>query len=234
MGATLPILGRYLVSRPWELGGVGLRLGTLYAINLFGAVTGVVPGRLRVPAPAGRAGHQPHRRRLQPHPGRRRPAGPALRAPAPSTRPAWTSWPPSCARPTGRRPAARHAAVTPAARRVVLAGFALSGLTAMTLQVLWTRALAVVLGSSIFSFTLILLAFLVGLGAGSAVFGRLADRDCASPVRALALLHLGIVGCRRAVLPDHRRAALRVRLAGRPRPAPAWTPSRSASSSPPA
>ena len=43
----------------------------------------------------------------------------------------------------------------------------------MTLQVLWTRALAVLIGSSIFSFTLILLAFLIGLGVGSAVFGRL-------------------------------------------------------------
>ena len=41
----------------------------------------------------------------------------------------------------------------------------------MTLQVLWTRTLAVLLGSSVFSFTLILLAFLIGLGVGAAVFG---------------------------------------------------------------
>ena len=153
---------------------------------------------------------------------------------APSTRPSLDELAAEMAPAPAARPAAPAAAVTPAARRVVLVGFALSGLTAMTLQVLWTRALAVVLGSSIFSFTLILLAFLVGLGAGSAVFGAARRSRLRQPVRALALLHLAIVGRGRAVLPDHRRAALRVRLAGRPRPAPASTPSRSASSSPPA
>ena len=40
MGATLPLLARYFVPRPFELGRVGLRLGTLYAVNLFGAVSG--------------------------------------------------------------------------------------------------------------------------------------------------------------------------------------------------
>lgn len=34
MGATMPILARYFVSRPYELGRVSLRLGTLYAVNL--------------------------------------------------------------------------------------------------------------------------------------------------------------------------------------------------------
>src|SRR5436189_93449 len=40
MGATLPILSRAFVSRPHEIGQIGLRLGTLYAVNLFGAVAG--------------------------------------------------------------------------------------------------------------------------------------------------------------------------------------------------
>ena len=61
----------------------------------------------------------------------------------------------------------------------------------MTLQVLWTRALAVLIGSSIFSFTLILLAFLIGLGIGAALFGRASQRT-PHPVRWLALLHLGM------------------------------------------
>jgi spermidine synthase len=77
---------------------------------------------------------------------------------------------------------------------MVLFSFAVSGATAMTLQVLWTRALAVIIGSSIFSFTIILLAFLIGLGSGSAVFGRLVGR-LRDPVRGLALTHLGIVAC---------------------------------------
>src|SRR5262245_53598554 len=40
MGATLPLLARHFVQRPWELRRVGLRIGTLYAVNLFGAVAG--------------------------------------------------------------------------------------------------------------------------------------------------------------------------------------------------
>src|SRR5262245_27972140 len=40
MGATLPVLARHLVSRPFEIGRVGPRLGALYAVNLFGAVAG--------------------------------------------------------------------------------------------------------------------------------------------------------------------------------------------------
>src|SRR6516162_5352600 len=40
MGATLPFLARHFVTRPWELRRVGLRIGTLYAVNLFGAVMG--------------------------------------------------------------------------------------------------------------------------------------------------------------------------------------------------
>src|SRR5882672_6510556 len=40
MGATLPILARHFVQHPWELKRAGLRIGTLYAVNLFGAVAG--------------------------------------------------------------------------------------------------------------------------------------------------------------------------------------------------
>ena len=39
MGATLPVLTRYLVNRQTM---VGIKLSTLYATNTFGAVTGVV------------------------------------------------------------------------------------------------------------------------------------------------------------------------------------------------
>src|SRR5438105_1072222 len=40
MGATLPILARHFIQHPWELRRVGLRIGTLYSVNLFGAVAG--------------------------------------------------------------------------------------------------------------------------------------------------------------------------------------------------
>jgi spermidine synthase len=191
MGATLPLLARYFVSRPFEIGRVGVRLGTLYAVNLFGAVAGTfMAGFVFLPLLGVRttnvvaatfnltlaAGILAARRLLARHATKRGPTLDELIA------------------ETGAdvgSPAAPLVRFPTAARRVVLIGFALAGMTAMNLQVLWTRALAVVIGSSIFSFTIILLAFLVGLGGGSAIFGRLADRE-SQPIRALALLHLAI------------------------------------------
>ena len=56
-------------------------------------------------------------------------------------------------------------------------------------QVLWTRALAIIIGSSVYSFTLILLAFLVGLAGGAAILSRLTART-GRPLEWLAGVHL--------------------------------------------
>jgi len=189
MGATLPLLARYFVSRPFEFGRVSLRLGTLYAVNIFGGVSGCfLAGFIALPLIGVRSTNflaasfdmslaaaivitQRVRRRWP-----AAPKGPSLDELAAQANPAEVNL----------------VVITPAARRAVLFAFAVSGATAMTLQVLWTRALAVIIGSSIFSFTIILLAFLIGLGTGSAAFGRLAQRF-RDPVRSLAMVHLGIV-----------------------------------------
>jgi spermidine synthase len=187
MGATLPLLARYFVSRPFEFGRVSLRLGTLYAVNIFGGVSGsFLAGFISLPLMGVRSTNflaASFDLSL---------AAAILIAQRFSRR-----WPTAPKGPTLDELAARTAEtdlplVTPAARRAVLLAFAISGATAMTLQVLWTRALAVIIGSSIFSFTIILLAFLIGLGTGSAAFGRLAQRF-RDPVRSLAIVHLGIV-----------------------------------------
>jgi spermidine synthase len=195
MGATLPILARHFVQHPWELRRVGLRIGTLYSVNLFGAVAGsFLAGFVFLPNLGLRwtnvtaaafnltlaAAVLVARRRIRAQDD----AAPAHtldelldEAAAQGT--------------IAARAAPPVAVVDERSRRVALAGFIVSGATAMTLQVMWTRALAVLIGSSIFSFTIILIAFLVGLGTGSAVFGRLSQRT-AHPVRWLAGLHLGI------------------------------------------
>ncbi len=54
------------------------------------------------------------------------------------------------------------------ARRALLVGFVAAGAVSMGYQVLWTRAYVIVLGSSTYSFTLILTTFLLGLASGSA------------------------------------------------------------------
>ncbi len=190
MGATMPLLARFLVSRPFEMGRISLRLGTLYAVNLFGGVAGsFLAGFEFLPAAGVRATNwiaasfdlslaaaillaQRFGRPLS-----------AAAAPTLDELAAQAESKPAEATPL---------LIPPAARKAVLFAFAVSGATAMILQVLWTRALAVIIGSSVFSFTIILLAFLIGLGAGSAAFGRLAQRF-RDPVRALAFVHLGIV-----------------------------------------
>ncbi|MBL9008679.1 MAG: fused MFS/spermidine synthase [Myxococcales bacterium] len=80
-----------------------------------------------------------------------------------------------------------------AARRLSVLCYAVSGATAMVYQVLWTRALAIVIGSSVYSFTLILLAFLIGLSAGAALATRLLPL-VRRPVRALAITHAATLG----------------------------------------
>lgn len=74
---------------------------------------------------------------------------------------------------------------------VILAAFAGAGAISMTYQVLWTRAYVIVLGSSTYSFSLILATFLVGLAGGSALMASLL-RFVRRPVMTLALTQLGV------------------------------------------
>src|SRR5207249_11391022 len=77
-------------------------------------------------------------------------------------------------------------------RALVLLVFGLSGFAAMLYEVGWTRALALTSGSSVYGFTLMLIAFLAGLAAGAGLFARLAARREADPTRLLALVLAGI------------------------------------------
>lgn len=90
--------------------------------------------------------------------------------------------------------------VTPRTQKLALVAFALSGAAAMALEVLWTRAVGVVIGASTYAFTLILVTFLFGLSAGAAWMTRRVDR-IAYPVRWLAWIQvlvgtLAILGTR--------------------------------------
>ncbi|MEW6686502.1 MAG: fused MFS/spermidine synthase, partial [Candidatus Edwardsbacteria bacterium] len=58
----------------------------------------------------------------------------------------------------------------------LLFSFALSGFTAMVYEVTWTRALALIIGPTVYSFSLVLTSFLFGLALGSMVFARFFDR----------------------------------------------------------
>lgn len=182
MGATLPILSRHFVEPGSKTSRIGATVGTLYAINTFGAVVGTfVGGFVLLPGVGVRLTNYTAaatnltlaalvmlvRSRL-----------------AKKTEDPWNV-------PVEEPPApADEFEATPAQRRLALWAFAISGAVAMVYQVLWTRSLAIVIGSSIYSFTLILLAFLIGLGVGAAFVARMTKRS-RDPVAWLGLVHLG-------------------------------------------
>jgi spermidine synthase len=74
-------------------------------------------------------------------------------------------------------------------RGLVYLTIALSGLSALGAEVVWTRLLSLLMGGTVYSFSIILAVFLAGLGLGSAA-GSLLARTCSNPRRALALCQL--------------------------------------------
>ncbi|HET8697832.1 MAG TPA: fused MFS/spermidine synthase, partial [Gammaproteobacteria bacterium] len=62
------------------------------------------------------------------------------------------------------------------ANRPVYVAAALSGFTALTAEVLWTRHLSLLIGSTVYAFALILAVFLAGLAAGAAAGAALGRR----------------------------------------------------------
>jgi spermidine synthase len=78
-----------------------------------------------------------------------------------------------------------------AGHRTVYIVIALSGLTALGSEVLWTRVLSLQFGATTYTFSLILAVFLVGLGIGSTLGSALA-RNAASSRAALGWCQLGL------------------------------------------
>jgi spermidine synthase len=75
--------------------------------------------------------------------------------------------------------------------RPVYVTIALSGLTALGAEVLWTRLLSLTLGATTYTFSLILAVFLIGLGGGSSI-GALIARSVRNPRAALGWCQLGL------------------------------------------
>jgi spermidine synthase len=80
-----------------------------------------------------------------------------------------------------------------AGQTAVYVTIALSGLTALSAEVIWTRLLSLHFGATVYTFALILAVFLVGLGIGSTAGATIA-RDIASPRRALGCCQLLLCG----------------------------------------
>jgi len=175
MGATLPILVAALVRRDPRVGGSA---GLLYGLNTLGAVAGVFVATFVLFPRLGLTWTNWFGALLDIVVGMLALTFVARRVAA------WRPAPPD-------EVAAVAVATPPLALPVwaLLGTYATVGFTALLYEVAWSRALSVVLGSSIYAFSSMLGAFLTGIALGSLLFRRWIDRT-ANP---LALLEMGMV-----------------------------------------
>ncbi len=83
---------------------------------------------------------------------------------------------------------------------LALLGFALSGAAAMAFQIAWTRAFAIILGPTTYSFSIMLAAYILGHAVGSARAARKAPK-LERPLDTLAFFVLGASLAALAVVP---------------------------------
>jgi spermidine synthase len=76
---------------------------------------------------------------------------------------------------------------------ILLGIFAATGAISMAYQVLWTRAYVIILGSSTYSFTIVLTAVLLGLGSGSALGAPIVSK-IRRPLYWLGFIQSGVAG----------------------------------------
>src|SRR6185295_2092323 len=184
MGATLPVLARFLSS---SIDAAGREAGRAYAINTLGGVLGTVAaGFWLVPELGLRAT--------------------TLVAAALNLAIAAASWKLARGRTGERLPSAPPEAPPPA---LPLAVAALSGVASLLYEIAWTRSLVLALGSTVHAFTLILTAFILGLALGSAAAATLLPRLRNLPA-SLAVVQIAIGVLAIALLPALGDLPLRI------------------------
>jgi spermidine synthase len=173
MGMTLPVLARAVTAR---VGQVGREVGLLYAVNIAGAMIGAAMAGFVLIPKVGLLTTNLVAVGLDVLLGTVALLGglflrPMVEEPAPSS-----------AEPI-LRPGTTH----------LVALLLVTGMAAMALQVLWTRALGTALGPSTYAFSAIVTTYLAGLAIGGALAAWVADRVVAARLAlALILLTTGI------------------------------------------
>lgn len=206
MGATLPVLSRFFVNRP---DNIGRSIGLLYGTNTFGAVLGcALAGFVLIPALgvtwtiygaafvnlaicAGvlklsmnsvqwpdPAGNKANIKTKK----QKKPKKQQQKAPRQSQK-----------RKTDKGTQDLKPDVSPTLVWIVMAAIGLSGLAAMVYQIAWTRVITLAIGSSVYAFSLIVTAFVCGLALGSLAVARFIDRSrYLLPGLAVAQFAIGI------------------------------------------
>ena len=75
------------------------------------------------------------------------------------------------------KPVSNSGSITARQRRIAVIAFAFSGTAALTYEVLWTRELSLVFGSTVYAVSMMLAAFMSGLSLGAWLGGKWADRS---------------------------------------------------------
>ena len=161
MGGTLPILSKFVTRRE---DAIGMSVGTLYAVNTFGAVVGTAAAGFFLIAPNG------SRATLLTAAAINLVIGLSSLLLSRGREPAEAAHVSTVPEPLEDRPA------IPRDARLLLLIVGGTGFVAMIYEIAWTRVLALIIGSSVYAFTIMLTTFLVGLALGAAVVARLADR----------------------------------------------------------
>ena len=82
----------------------------------------------------------------------------------------------------------------------VYVSFFLSGLTSLLFEVIWSRQFVTVFGNSSYAISIVLCAYMAGIGLGGLLGGRLADR-LTRRIFAFALVQAVIAFCALAIPP---------------------------------
>ena len=173
MGATLPAIARWVETTPR---GVSW-LGYFYGGNLAGAVIGSLL-----------AGY--YLLRVYDMPTTTYTAV-AINVAVASVALLIAQWTPHLASETSPGAAPARAVAISSEAKLVYLTIALSGLTALGAEVVWTRLLSLLFGATAYTFSMILAVFLTGLGIGSSLGSALA-RGAANPRTALGWCQVGI------------------------------------------
>jgi spermidine synthase len=176
MGATLPILSQFFVRTVAQL---GRRVGDLYATNTLGAVFGcALAGYYLIPK-LGLSGtvYTAAAANLVI-------AAVIILASSLLDRPEGVAAAETAAERAGKNPRSPL-------EWLLLAAIALSGAAAMIYENAWTHALTLVIGGSVYSFTTMLLTFLIGLAVGGYLYARLFGARTVR-VGAFGLIELGV------------------------------------------
>ena len=177
MGATLPVLSRYLVQSSATL---GWNVGALYALNTGGAVLGCFMAGYVLIGSVGLS--------------RTVWIGAALNFAIALVVWVGQRWIETPDTRESSSPRAMCLAVPVYDRttvRRVLWSFALAGCAALSYEVIWTRALTFFVGNSTYAFSAMLTTFLCGLAVGSVLVARMSDRS-GNVLTLLGTLQVGI------------------------------------------